>query len=142
MLKTAEQEIREKYPKLEVLGVGMDVRNEEEVRAAIAEAVRFGGGRLDIAINNAGIEDGGLRTHEVPDETWAKNIEVNLTGLFRCQRAELQAMLKQDDLGPRLGRGVIVNLSSTSGIKGPSLGDNDTPYFASKFGRTKYALHH
>lgn len=137
MVQTAAQDIRDQYPKVEVLGVGMDVRNEEEVQSAIAEAVKFGGGRLDIAINNAGIEDGGLKTHEVSDETWVKNIDVNLTGLFRCQRAELRAMLNQEDMGPRLGRGVIVNLSSTSGIKGPSLGDNDTPYFATKFGKSQ-----
>jgi len=89
-------------------------------------------GKLDIAINNAGI--GGLpaRTSETPLETWDKVMAVNATGVFYCMKLQLQQMLKQ-------GSGVIVNTASIAGLRGLP---NNIPYVASKHavvGMTKTA---
>ncbi|MEZ4887233.1 MAG: glucose 1-dehydrogenase [Chitinophagales bacterium] len=89
-------------------------------------------GKLDIAINNAGI--GGLpaKTAETPLDTWDKVMGVNATGVFYCMKLELHQMMKQ-------GSGVIVNTASIAGLRGLP---NNLPYVASKHavvGMTKTA---
>lgn len=92
----------------------MDVRNAEQVESDIKEAVEFGGGRLDIAFNNAGIEESAKKTHEIDEEIFNRTIETNLYGVWRCYRAEVIAMLKQENNRPRRGRGVFINVSSVN----------------------------
>lgn len=132
--------IREKYPAVEVLALKVDVANEEEIKFGISEAVKFGGGRLDYAINNAAFEEPGLMTHEIPDEAFDRQIKVDLYGVWRCQKAEITAMLNQEDKGPREGRGRIINLSSAHGIVGSSPRDFNTPYSIAKHGKSISSL--
>ncbi len=86
-----------------------DVSRPEEAEALVREAVaRLG--RLDCAINNAGIEASQESTARLPVETWERTIAINLSGVFYCMRAELAAM--------RASGGAIVNIASVLGLVG------------------------
>lgn len=91
--------------------VRCNVAKEAEVNALVQQTVAIYG-RLDCAINNAGI--GGLwtPTHAYPTDNFEKVMAVNTTGVFMCMRAEIQQMLAQG------GGGAIVNVSSVSGLVG------------------------
>jgi NAD(P)-dependent dehydrogenase (short-subunit alcohol dehydrogenase family) len=93
-----------------VIAVAGSVTDDRHVRAVVNEAIqRFGS--LDILINNAGVGEFGRRLHELDDETWARVLDVNLTGVFRMTRAAVPEMLKR-------GRGSIVNISSIASLVG------------------------
>lgn len=62
-------------------------------------------GRLDGAVNNAGLSPAPQPSATYDDDLWLRTVEVNLNAVFRCQRAELAAMLPA-------GRGAIVNVAS------------------------------
>lgn len=84
-------------------------------------------GRLDCAINNAGVSGGDgprLPTAEYSLETWRRVLSVNLDGVFHCLRAEIPAMLAG-------GGGAIVNMASILGSVGFA---NASAYTASKHG--------
>jgi NAD(P)-dependent dehydrogenase (short-subunit alcohol dehydrogenase family) len=85
----------------------LDVRSTASVRAA-AERIHKAHGRLDIAVNNAGIVKNAA-TLDTSDEDWLDVIEVNLNGVFRCCREFGRLMVGQ-------GRGAIVNMSSNSAV--------------------------
>jgi NAD(P)-dependent dehydrogenase (short-subunit alcohol dehydrogenase family) len=111
-----------------VLKVLADVSNPEDVARMLDEtASRFG--RLDIAVNNAGIITKPARFHEMPSEDWNKVISVNLTGVFLCMQKEIAIMLKQGHGGS------IINISSVLGMVGldPHLSPR-VNYIASKHG--------
>lgn len=109
------------------LGVTCDVTRRADITEAVRSAVeRFGG--LDVAINNAGVMDGGKDGRPAPmhlaNETYLRRtIEVNLFGTMMSCAAELECMVAQ-------GRGgSIVNVGSTTGLTGSA----GTPaYVASK----------
>lgn len=90
--------------------VAGSVTDDCHARVAVGEAVRRFGA-LDILINNAGVGEFGRRLHELDDETWARVLDVNLTGVFRMTRAAVTEMLKR-------GRGAIVNISSIASLVG------------------------
>lgn len=68
-------------------------------------------GRLDHAVNNAGIGGASGATAEYDVDAWQRVIDVNLTGVFYGLRAQIPAML-------RSGGGSIVNISSILGQVG------------------------
>jgi gluconate 5-dehydrogenase len=68
-------------------------------------------GRLDIAINNAGIVTRPHRFHELPREDWERVLAVDLTGVFICMQEELRVMVKQKS-------GTIINIASVAGLRG------------------------
>ncbi len=92
------------------VGVVMDVRNDIDVANAVARA-RDAYGALHIAINAAGIGGPEVRTAEYQPEDWDRVIDVNLTGVWRCLRHEIAAMLLNDG-------GAIVNVASVAGLNG------------------------
>ena len=59
---------------------------------------------------------------DIPDETWARVINVNLNGAFYCARQAVRAMLKAET------RGVVINVASTAAASG----DGPAHYCASK----------
>lgn len=100
-----------------------DVSNPVDVTALIEKTVATYG-RLDYAVNNAGIEGQIAPFIDQPEGNFDKIIDVNLKGTFLCLQAEMAAMIKT-------GGGAIVNLSSIAGLIGfPGL----SPYVASKHG--------
>jgi len=103
--------------------VRCDVRSGADVEAMVAHALeRFG--RLDCAVNNAGIEGPLAPIGDTAEEAAARVLDVNLMGVWRCLHAELPRMAAQ-------GGGAIVNTASVAGLVGAGgLG----PYVASKHG--------
>ena len=94
----------------QALAVTCDVTRADTIRAALDATVeRFG--RLDIAFNNAGIEQPVKPAHEITDDEWDRLVAVNLRGAFVAMKAEIELMLEQ-------GGGAIVNTSSGAGVKG------------------------
>jgi 3-oxoacyl-[acyl-carrier protein] reductase len=84
-----------------------DVTDEGQVQALYAAALdRFG--RIDVAINNAGL-GGTADLVDMTDEQWSRVLDVTLGGTFRCTRAALTIMRDQG------GGGVIVNNASVIG---------------------------
>lgn len=106
------------------LAVKTDVANAVSVETLIQRTVDAYG-RLDIAINNAGIAGGNRPLVEIPEELFDRIIETNLKGVFLGMKYEIPAMLAA-------GGGAIVNMSSTVGLVGTGAGI--APYIASKHG--------
>lgn len=105
----------------DVLAIACDVSIPEQVEAAVARVVeRFG--RLDIAFNNAGVENNATPLHEIDLEEWDHILNINLRGTFVCMKHEIAQMVRQ-------GGGVVVNTSSGAGIRGVAGGAS---YAASK----------
>jgi 3-oxoacyl-[acyl-carrier protein] reductase len=105
---------------LEGASLGCDVRDGGHVRAVVAEVIeRFG--RVDVLVNNAGINVEGL-VEDLSDEDWDRCFDVNVAGTFKMCRAVVPAMKAQ-----RSGR--IVNAASFAAIV-PSVGS--AAYAASK----------
>jgi NAD(P)-dependent dehydrogenase (short-subunit alcohol dehydrogenase family) len=90
-----------------------DVTDEAAVDALIQFTVDTYG-RLDSALNNAGISDPVVPFHEMELQTWNRMITINLTSVFLCLKAELRQMSAQDEVDGR--RGAIANTSSGAGI--------------------------
>lgn len=90
--------------------VACDVRHPQAVQAAVDGLVRERG-RLDFAVNAAGVEGapGALLTES--DELFNQVIDVNLRGVWNCMRAQIGPMVAQ-------GGGAIVNVSSAAGLVG------------------------
>lgn len=94
-LKKTKEVIRAQYPDTKVLELQLDVRKSEQVKKALSEiVVKFG--RLDIAVNNAGVGGSGKMTHEMPDAELTEIADVDLFGVWRCQKEELDVMVDQE----------------------------------------------
>ncbi|MFC7845617.1 SDR family NAD(P)-dependent oxidoreductase [Streptomyces sp. NPDC057382] len=87
-----------------------DVTDQEAVDAAVAHAVRTFGS-LDVLVNCAAhCSPDGPRFEEQPDESWARDLDVTLTGAYRCCRAALPHLVDS-------GRGAIVSVGSVNGVQ-------------------------
>jgi NAD(P)-dependent dehydrogenase (short-subunit alcohol dehydrogenase family) len=98
-----------------------DVRHEDEVEALIEGTMkRFG--RLDAAVNNAGVEGArGPITNQTAD-SYAAAFDTNVLGVLLCMKHELRVMQAQ-------GTGAVINISSTLGERGTA---NASLYVACK----------
>lgn len=99
-----------------------DVSDKEAVKAMF-EKIAKEYGRLDVAINNAGIVGASKTVEELEDNDWLNVINANLNSCFYCCREEVKLMKTKG--------GAIVNVSSVAGMRGfPSA----AAYVASKHG--------
>ena len=103
------------------LFVRADVSNPTDVEKMLATVVsRFG--RLDVAFNNAGVEDAAAPFHEQTVENFDRVMGINVKGLWLSMQAEIRQMLQQ-------GGGAIVNTSSVGGLIAIT---NNATYVATK----------
>jgi NAD(P)-dependent dehydrogenase (short-subunit alcohol dehydrogenase family) len=105
----------------EALAVGADVTRRTDVEAMVSRVVsEFG--RLDVLINNAGINRDAM-SHKMTEEQWDQVLAVNLKGTFLCAQAALARMRERT-------WGRVINTSSIG-----SLGNiGQANYSASKAG--------
>jgi meso-butanediol dehydrogenase/(S,S)-butanediol dehydrogenase/diacetyl reductase len=103
------------------LALQVDVSQPDSV-AAMIEQVKAEFGRLDVAVNNAGVVSLG-RVDELAVSEWDRIMNINVRGVFLCCQAELKLMREHQS-------GRIINLASIAGKVGfPDL----SHYSASKF---------
>ncbi len=115
---------------LDVSYVHLDVTSKSDWAAAV-EACREAYGKLNVLVNNAGVNAYAGFEHCSEDE-WARTIAVNQTGVFLGTQAAIPAMREA-------GGGAIVNISSIYGLNG---GAEYVSYIATKaalIGMTKNA---
>jgi 3-oxoacyl-[acyl-carrier protein] reductase len=98
---------------VKAIALQADVQSDEQVRAMIAK-IDDAFGRLDILINNAGVTYWvDLSNLEgLTDTVWDEILDVNVKGAFRCARAAAPLLESSE--------GMIVNVSSISGVLAPS----------------------
>lgn len=109
----------------EALVVQCDVAREEDVQALFARVLEAYG-RVDVLINCAGVV--ALKPFiEMDAATWDHVLNANLRGTFLCCQHAFRTMAEQ-------GGGVILNLSSLSGVKGVEKFPGLSAYNVSKAG--------
>jgi NAD(P)-dependent dehydrogenase (short-subunit alcohol dehydrogenase family) len=105
--------------------VPVDVTSEADI-ASMIEATTREFGRLDFAYNNAGVLEDRVAAADIPVEQWRRVLDVNLTGVWLCLRAEIPVMMEN-------GGGVIINTASVAALYGGSAW-HMAAYAASKAG--------
>lgn len=89
-----------------------DISDATQVTATIEQILTLFG-RIDIVINNAGVNATDKKDRVgidmYPEETWDRMIDVDLNGTFYCCKAAAQVMKRQ-------GFGAIVNIASVAGV--------------------------
>ena len=103
--------------------VEIDVANEAQVAHAAASTITTMG-RIDALVCSAGITGPNLPVRDYPMAEWQQVLDINLTGVFLCNKLVVPHMVKQDD-------GRIVNIASIAGKEG---NPNASAYSASKAG--------
>jgi 3-oxoacyl-[acyl-carrier protein] reductase len=107
----------------ETASVSADVASSADIEEMVGHTLeRFG--RVDVLVNNAGINGRNAPLWDLTDEDWEEVITVDLTSVFRCSRAIIGHMRDR-------GSGAIVNMSSISGKEG---NPNQIPYSVAKAG--------
>lgn len=111
----------------EGLALEADVRNQQQVAAAVAGAVQAWGG-LDVVLGCAGVQLAGEddRADRLSLEVWQRTIDINLTGMFLLSKHGIRAMLEGG------GGGTVVLVCSPTGLFGCAPGYD--AYSASKAG--------
>ena len=107
----------------EIHQLPLDVTSTDSVNAAVSAAIELVG-RLDVVVNNAGVESFGA-VHLFSDEEVQWQFDTNVTGVVRVVRAVVPQMLEH-------GGGAIVNVGSVAGRVG-------TPY-GGMYAATKHAV--
>ena len=102
-----------------------DVAIAKDVERMVAHAIETFG-RLDYAVNNAGIEGQLSGIMDLPEEEWDRVLNINLKGNFLCMKYEARAMLAGGH------GGAIVNVGSVNSFLGFPTG---SAYAASKHGQ-------
>ena len=91
-----------------VLPFAGDVRNPDEAKAMVEATIEFGG-KIDVLVNNAGIDPPGAVV-DLPIEQWKSIIETNLYGPFYTMKYSIPYMISA-------GGGSIVNIASLAGLR-------------------------
>jgi len=111
--------------------VHCDVSNESDVRKAVAAGVsQFG--RLDAAVNCAGVWDRRDKYLDTTEEVWNRVVDINLKGVFLSCKYEIPALVEA-------GGGSLVNIGSMAALRGSA--EPELAYAASKGGVVALTLH-
>ncbi|KAH8810726.1 hypothetical protein F5884DRAFT_259486 [Xylogone sp. PMI_703] len=118
-LQETENNIKTSFGRAEVLVCTVDVAKPDDVIKLLEQAIgRFG--RVDYAVNAAGIIGSPQRSHEMSVEEFDRINQVDYRGCWLCSREELKYMVTQEPLPSHDGRpgnrGSIVNIASQLGI--------------------------
>jgi NAD(P)-dependent dehydrogenase (short-subunit alcohol dehydrogenase family) len=105
------------------MAIRADVSLTQDVTQMVEEAIGSFG-RIDILINNAGVNPFILEAEKIKEEGWDQVIDVNLKGVFLCCQAIGKKMIEK-------GGGKIINISSAAGLLGEQ---GLLPYCVSKAG--------
>ncbi len=108
----------------------MDVADARQVQEMV-DAVVARWDRLDLLVNNAGLNIKKRTLRELTPEAWNQLIRTNLDGAFYCIHAVLPVMRRQQ-------RGLVINISSVAGKRAGPLGG--AAYAASKFGMSALGI--
>jgi NAD(P)-dependent dehydrogenase (short-subunit alcohol dehydrogenase family) len=105
------------------MAIGADVSLSQDVNRMVEEAINAFG-RIDLLVNNAGVNPFLLEAEKIKEEGWDQVLNVNLKGVFLCCQAVGKKMIQQ-------GGGKIINISSAAGLLGEQ---GLLPYCVSKAG--------
>ncbi|CZT02415.1 related to dehydrogenase [Rhynchosporium agropyri] len=132
-LTAASTSLQASSPKAKILQIKADCSSEGDVNGAVEKTVaEFG--RLDVCFNAAGMGGGFGGIAELEVSELDRVLELNLRGVWLCERAQIRQFLKQEMRAVNTGlplqtRGAIVNVGSlTSHFAIPNL----SPYIMSK----------
>ena len=92
-----------------VLGLKVDIRNQDQIDKAVKEIISHFG-KIDVLINNTGIFPEFKIMDKITEDEWNEIIDVNLSGTFRFTKAVVPYMKKTG--------GSIINMGSVAGLKG------------------------
>jgi 3-oxoacyl-[acyl-carrier protein] reductase len=90
--------------------VAGDVTEAEHIRVAVEKATQFGGGRLDVVVNNAGWSYSNKPILDTTEAEFDRVYAINVKSIFHMTRAVLPLMRAA-------GGGAIINVGSTGGIR-------------------------
>jgi len=125
-LRAVAEEINHRVGHDRALTVPTDVSDEIQVKH-LFETAKANLGPLDILVNNAAVVE--VRDFAKMDlETWEKVIGINLRGTFLCCREAFCQMIAYGK------GGVIVNMTSLAGVRGPEKFKGLSAYVVSKYG--------
>lgn len=133
LLESVKSQIEQAHPQTQLCAIAGDISDAAFVRDLVDQVVaRFG--RLDYAVNCAGVSVRKARCDEMEVDEFDRVNAVNYRGVWLSSRAEISAMLQQGPLKSRIPgrlpqRGAIVNIASQLGIVGKA---KQGPYCASK----------
>lgn len=84
-----------------------DVAEGAQVEGLVAAAVaRYG--RLDIAVNNAGVGAAGAKLADIADEEFDRVLATNLRGVWLCMKHEIRQLLRQESGGSIINMGSVL----------------------------------
>jgi NAD(P)-dependent dehydrogenase (short-subunit alcohol dehydrogenase family) len=104
-----------------VIAARCDVTQGADVQAALTQTIDTFG-RLDVAFNNAGVEQPTQPAADISEQEWDRILAINVRSVFLCMKYQIPLMLQY-------GGGAIVNTSSGAGVIGFAGG---AAYVASK----------
>ncbi|MBN1190179.1 MAG: SDR family oxidoreductase [Dehalococcoidales bacterium] len=97
-----------RIPRGWVITCAGDVANLNDATRMVERTIEFGG-KLDVLVNNAGVDTAGSIT-EIDPSTWSRVIETNLTGPMYTMKVAIPYMKKA-------GGGSIINVASLAGLR-------------------------
>lgn len=102
-------QVAQRLPAGTVLRCAGDVTKLSDVRRMVETALVFTG-RLDVLVNNAGIDPGGATVVDTDLQVWHRVLETNLTGPFYLMKTTIPHMVEA-------GGGSIINIASLGGLR-------------------------
>ncbi|KAJ5707764.1 short chain dehydrogenase/reductase family oxidoreductase [Penicillium malachiteum] len=130
-LDDTQKLLKAHHPEIDTIILEGDASVESTVQNSIELAAKKFE-RIDYAVNCAGISGPYIPAHELPLKEWQGTLDINLTGVWLCQKYLIKQMLGQEIQGDREGRGSIINVSSMFGrVSSPGF-LSITPYTTSK----------